>query len=101
MVNKQKLDNFLNGLKQGFLMGAAVGITVGGVIGAMTVLTVGPAPGKTYVSTVGRHMLQTGAWMGAIMSLGSVLRGEEVQQTMEYKRMPVYISSYPKIGLYK
>ena len=73
-------------------MGFSAGVCVGLFVGSLTVLTVGPAPGKTYFSTVGKTMLQTGGiyvfyagWLGAVLSIGSVIRGEGLQRQESYR----------------
>jgi Reactive mitochondrial oxygen species modulator 1 len=55
-----KVKDYGKRMGQGFLMGFSAGICVGLFVGSLTVLTVGPSPGKTYFSTVGRTMIQTG-----------------------------------------
>ncbi|KAJ3302111.1 hypothetical protein HDV03_005400 [Kappamyces sp. JEL0829] len=70
------------------------GMVVGLFVGGISVITVGPAPGKTFMGTVGGHMLQTGGWLGAVLSIGSVIRGEEklphpfIRQH-QWRQMPV------------
>ncbi|KAK5672963.1 Reactive oxygen species modulator 1 [Batrachochytrium dendrobatidis] len=59
-------------------MGATVGMTTGFIYGSYFVLTVGPPPGKSYVQSVGKHMLQQGSMLGFFLSIGSLLRNEEM-----------------------
>jgi hypothetical protein len=58
-TTKLKLERFATSLGQGFAMGAFAGMTVGLVVGTLGVMISGPTPGKTYVQTVGRQMIQT------------------------------------------
>ncbi|KAJ3187151.1 Reactive oxygen species modulator 1 [Gaertneriomyces sp. JEL0708] len=61
----------------GFMMGASAGACVGFLYGSMTVLRGGPEPGRGYISTVGKYMLQHGAMLGFFLSIGAFLRAEE------------------------
>lgn len=92
MVSKQKMDQYVASMKQGFIMGAISGAAVGFVVGGLTVLTSGPAPGKTIFYTIGRSMLQTGGWLGCLLSVGSLMRAEEMKKSMHYRRIPVNIN---------
>ena len=47
-------------LKQGAMMGLAVGLTMGFCFGGFTVLRYGPGP-KGYLRTVGQYMINSGA----------------------------------------
>jgi hypothetical protein len=58
-ITKLKLQRFVTSLGQGFAMGAFAGMTVGLVVGTLGVMISGPSPGKTYISTVGKQMIQT------------------------------------------
>ncbi|KAI9104646.1 reactive mitochondrial oxygen species modulator 1-domain-containing protein [Phlyctochytrium arcticum] len=69
--------------KMGFMMGASAGACVGFLYGSMTVLRGGPEPGRGYMSTVGKYMLQHGAMLGFFLSIGSFLRAEE-ERRIEY-----------------
>ncbi|KND05145.1 uncharacterized protein SPPG_00813 [Spizellomyces punctatus DAOM BR117] len=68
--------------KMGFMMGASAGMCVGFLYGSLTVLRGGPEPGRGYMSTVGKYMLQHGAMLGFFLSIGAFLRAEE--QRIEY-----------------
>jgi hypothetical protein len=73
-------------------MGALTGMAVGFVIGSASVLISGPAPGRTYFSTIGKSMIQSGGWFGCLMSVGSVLRAEETAPWMHYKNTRIYLT---------
>eukprot|EP00842_Homolaphlyctis_polyrhiza_P005176 jgi/Hompol1/565/HPOL_005355-RA len=83
--------------KMGFLMGGTVGMTVGFLYGSYSVLKFGPPPGKTYLGTVGMTMVQHGTMLGFFLSIGSLLRNEEIHETskmhsiQQIQRMPVVI----------
>ncbi|KAJ3315212.1 subunit of TIM23 translocase complex [Blyttiomyces sp. JEL0837] len=70
-------------MKMGFIMGGTTGMAVGFLVGSMTVLRTGPGE-KGYLATVGGQMLQTGAFLGFIMSIGMLLRND----SEEMKGMP-------------
>ncbi|KAI8618647.1 hypothetical protein BC830DRAFT_1107833 [Chytriomyces sp. MP71] len=59
----------------GFLMGGVTGGCLGFLVGGMTVLRYGPGE-KGYLATVGNQMLQTGGFLGFIMSIGMLIRAE-------------------------
>ncbi|TPX73424.1 hypothetical protein CcCBS67573_g05310 [Chytriomyces confervae] len=61
----------------GFMMGGITGGCLGFLVGGMTVLRYGPGD-KGYLATVGNQMLQTGGFLGFIMSIGMVVRAESV-----------------------
>ncbi|KAI8822955.1 reactive mitochondrial oxygen species modulator 1-domain-containing protein [Fimicolochytrium jonesii] len=80
--------------KMGFIMGGSAGMCVGFLYGTMTVLRVGPDPGRGYMSTVGKYMLQHGAMLGFFLSIGAFLRNEE-RKALEYP----YPTSYTPWGI--
>ncbi|KAJ3412938.1 hypothetical protein HDV05_008726 [Chytridiales sp. JEL 0842] len=65
----------------GFLMGGLTGSAVGFLVGSMTVLRYGPGE-KGYLATVGSQMLQTGGFLGFIMGVGMLLRGDSEEEAM-------------------
>ncbi|KAJ3077119.1 subunit of TIM23 translocase complex [Podochytrium sp. JEL0797] len=66
---------YLEKMKMGMLMGGITGGALGFLVGGMTVLRYGPGE-KGYLKTVGDQMLQTGGFLGFIMSIGMLVRAE-------------------------
>ncbi|KAJ3311102.1 hypothetical protein HDV04_004416 [Boothiomyces sp. JEL0838] len=84
-------------VKQGFIIGFSAGAAAGLFIGGIQVLTSGPLPGKTYVGTIGRAMLQSGGWFGLLVAVGSTIRGDcEGPAMQSYLHKQVYISRIQK-----
>lgn len=74
--------------KMGALMGATVGVMVGVVFGGYAVLTQGPGP-HGYMRTIGQYVGGSAATFGLFMSVGSVIRSEELhsfkKEQMDFK----------------
>ncbi|KAL2915211.1 subunit of TIM23 translocase complex [Polyrhizophydium stewartii] len=76
-MDSKTMSQWFEKAKMGFIMGAAVGATTGFLYGSYFVLSVGPPPGKSYLRTIGGHMLQQGGMLGFFLSIGSLIRTEE------------------------
>lgn len=60
-------------MAQGFAMGFGAGLAVGGAVGLLSVLTVG-TQGRSFAQVMGKQMITTGGWLGAVLAIGSVIR---------------------------
>ncbi|EPX72248.1 membrane protein Mgr2 [Schizosaccharomyces octosporus yFS286] len=66
-------------LKMGAIMGSAAGLGIGFLFGGMAVLRYGPGP-RGFLRTLGQYMLTSAATFGFFMSIGSVIRNEDIPQ---------------------
>ncbi|KAH6562341.1 hypothetical protein BASA50_006572 [Batrachochytrium salamandrivorans] len=97
MIDKAALRQWFEKAKMGFLMGATVGMTTGFIYGTYFVLSVGPPPGKSYIQAIGKNMLQQGSMLGFFLSIGSLLRNEELHETGNGYSSRLPISVLPPI----
>ncbi|KAI9327483.1 reactive mitochondrial oxygen species modulator 1-domain-containing protein [Obelidium mucronatum] len=85
-------ENFQK-MKMGFLMGGTTGACLGFLVGGMTVLRYGPGD-KGYLATVGNQMLQTGGFLGFIMSIGMVVRADGVEPVSPFVKQQRPLGAY-------
>ncbi|KAL2311935.1 Protein mgr2 [Schizosaccharomyces pombe] len=64
-------------LKMGAIMGSAAGLGIGFLFGGVAVLRYGPGP-RGFLRTLGQYMLTSAATFGFFMSIGSVIRNEDI-----------------------
>lgn len=64
-------------LQMGAMMGVSVGCCVGLLFGGFNVLRYGPGP-QGFLRTIGQNMAASAAMFGGFMSIGSVIRTEEL-----------------------
>ncbi|CAO3587734.1 unnamed protein product [Absidia cylindrospora] len=75
----------------GAMMGGTVGLCVGFVFGGITILRFGGGK-KGALSTLSQYMIGSAASFGFFMSIGSVIRSEQANGKVDWRKLLTFLS---------